>query len=216
MCSDRIDKHSLLSATEALTERDPDLATIVEHHGPPPLWGRRPGFATLALIILEQQVSLASARAAYRRLERGLGRISSATLANASLDDLRRLGITRQKALYCKSLAEQIEAKAISLRAIGAASDATARRMLTTIKGIGPWTADIYLLFALKRPDIWPEGDLALASAMQSIKRLRKRPSLERQARLAAVWRPWRSVAARLLWHAYLSERRMRSSSNGL
>lgn len=203
----RLTRESLLHGVTTLCEWDADLAAVVDRFGAPPLWLRRPGFATLARIILEQQVSLASAKAIVRRVQRGLGRVTPHRVVIHSADHLRTLGLTRQKAAYVWNLADVLVRKEFDLRAVHLAPDEQARDLLVTIKGVGPWTADIYLLMAMGRPDVWPTGDLALASAMRRVKRLRTTPVAERQSRIAAAWRPWRSVAARILWHAYLSER---------
>ena len=209
----RIDRSVLLRATEALCRRDRDLAAVVARHGPPPLWARRPGFATLALIILEQQVSLASGRAAYRRLERAAGGVTADRVARVTERELRDAGLTRQKARYCRGLAERICDGSLSLRRVARADDEAARALLCEVVGIGRWTADVYLLFALRRPDLWPPGDLALEVALQRLKGLPAKPRPERALAIAAAWRPWRSVAARLLWHFYLSTRRPEAGS---
>jgi DNA-3-methyladenine glycosylase II len=200
-----LDRTAQLRATRVLCARDADLRRVVERYGPPPLWGRPTGFATLVRIILEQQVSLASADAMFTRLRNSIGRVSSARVAQLSTAELRRIGFTRQKAGYCLGLAQQIEDGELSLRRFAKCDDATVRRTLTQVRGIGPWTADIYLLMALRRPDVWPDGDLALATAARRIKRLRQQPTADRLRRIAAAWHPWRSVGARILWHFYLS-----------
>lgn len=169
------------------------------------MWAREPGFPTLVHIILEQQVSLASARAAYDRL---LAVVSPLTPGRfLELDDarLRAIGFSRQKTAYGRYLAQALLNGQLDLDALGAMDDAAVRSALTQIKGIGPWTADIYLLMALRRPDVWPSGDLALAAAVQSIKGLAARPVPDELQALGENWRPWRAVAARLLWHHYLS-----------
>jgi DNA-3-methyladenine glycosylase II len=177
---------------------------VLVRHGPPPLWARPAGFATLSRIILEQQVSLASAAAVYRRLEAGLGRLTSGSVAAAGERRIRVLGVTRQKASYLVRLARAVDSGRLDLAALACLPDDEARAALLRLKGIGPWSADIYLLMALRRPDVWPAGDLALATAARAIKRLRRRPSPERLTRLAEPWRPYRSVAARMLWQHYL------------
>jgi DNA-3-methyladenine glycosylase II len=190
-----------------LCHGDADLGRVVERFGAPPLWGRRPGFPTLVRIVLEQQVSLSSAKATYGRLRAALGNVTVQRVAELEVADLRALGITRQKADYCRNLALLMITGQLDLREIAAADDNTARRRLCEVRGIGPWTADIYLLMALRRPDVWPEGDLALVSAARQVKRLRKTPTPRRLCAIAERWRPWRSVAARVLWHFYLSHR---------
>lgn len=194
-------------ATRELCRVDPDLRAVVRRWGAPPLWGRRPGFVTLLRIILEQQVSLASAKAMYLRLRGHLGVVTPGTVAELGASGLRDLGFTRQKAAYCQGLALELAEGRLDLRSLHARDDATVRSALIRLHGVGPWSADIYLLMALRRPDVWPTGDLALAQAMREVKRLRSRPSPQRQEQVAAGWAPWRAVAARILWHHYLSVR---------
>ncbi|HEX9773898.1 MAG TPA: hypothetical protein VGA44_10575 [Steroidobacteraceae bacterium] len=200
----------LRRATRALARSDPDLARVVKRHGPPPLWQRRPGFATLVHIILEQQVSLASARAAFNRV-RALAR--PFTPVNfLLLDDrqLRAAGFSRQKTLYCRNLARAIVEEELRLPTLAQLDDAEVRTRLTAVKGIGTWTADIYLIMALGRPDVWPRGDLAIAEAARQLKRLPARPKDAELAAICEPWRPWRAVAARVLWHHYLSDKTRR------
>lgn len=156
-------------------------------------------------IILEQQVSLASARAVYRRLEQQLGEVTGETITAYGVVGLRRLGVTRQKATYCYEAAARIAAGDLNLRRVARAPAAAARAELMRVKGIGPWTADIYLLMVLRRPDIWPTGDIALLTALKNLRRLRRRPTVEQAAEHARRWAPWRAVAARVLWHEYLA-----------
>ena len=203
-----LDETSLHAAVRFLATVDPDLAGIVERHGPPPLWAREPGFETLVRIILEQQVSLASAEAARRRLVAAAGAIEPAAIVAAGEDALRAAGLTRQKARYLVGLADDVMTGRVDLAALESADDDAARTQLISILGIGRWTADIYLLMALGRPDIWPTGDLALAGSMRRAKRLAALPSGLEQLAIAEVWRPWRAVGARLLWHAYLAGER--------
>ena len=197
----------LLDGVDALSAADPDLAAVVTRFGPPPLWARRPGFATLVQIVLEQQVSLASGRATFGRLRDAWGEVTPGRFATLTTAQVRSAGVTRQKTSYCLGIARQIVDGTLDLRHLGRADDDAARRRLVEIRGIGPWTADIYLLMALGRPDVWPDGDLALATAAQQVKRLRRRPDTQRLRRLATSWAPWRAVAARILWHHYLSTR---------
>lgn len=203
----RLDKDRLARATRALCRRDPDLARVVDRWGVPPLWARRPGFTTLLRIILEQQVSLASARTMYLRLHRHLGGITPTAVHRCGVDGLRAIGFTRQKAAYCHGLAVELVEARLDLRRLKRLDDEAVRARLTALRGVGPWSADIYLLMALGRADVWPPGDIALLQAMQEVKRLRTRPSFERARRIAARWAPWRSVASRILWHHYLSRR---------
>jgi DNA-3-methyladenine glycosylase II len=203
-------------SVEELARRDADLAGVLESYGRPPLWVREPGFATLVYIILEQQVSLASARAAFERLRAATKPLTPRRFLRLSDGELKRIGFSRQKTLYTRLLAESLDRRYLDLRDLQGLHDDAARKMLVALKGIGRWTADIYLLSALRRPDIWPVGDLALATAVQEVKRLRKRPAPERLEKLSQAWRPYRAVAARLFWHHYLSKRGKNSSTISL
>ncbi|HWC06720.1 MAG TPA: DNA-3-methyladenine glycosylase 2 family protein [Gemmatimonadota bacterium] len=204
----RLSPETLGLAVAELAARDPDLAAVVERFGPPPLWARRPGFSTLVRIILEQQVSLRSATAAYARLQALAGRVTPARVAAIGERDLRAAGLTRQKAAYCRGVANAIVAGGLDLGGLDGLPDDDVRAALIELPGIGPWTADIYLLMALRRPDVWPNGDLALARALQRVKRMRRAPGEDRMARVARTWAPWRAAAARVLWHFYLSSGR--------
>jgi DNA-3-methyladenine glycosylase II len=200
-----LDERSLARGVRYLAARDPDLAMIQARLGSPPLWLRTPGFPTLVHIILEQQVSLASARAAYERLC-ALARPLTPRRFLA-LDDatLKGVGFSRQKTAYVRHLARAIIARDFDVAALARMDDETARAELIKLKGIGAWTAEIYLLMALGRPDAWPAGDLGLAVAAQRVKRLSARPTPVELETMSNAWRPWRAVAARMLWHFYLS-----------
>lgn len=198
-----LDEALLARAVGELAARDPDLAAVVERCGAPPLWARPPGFATLVRIVLEQQVSLVSARAVYERLEEGVGGVSPQRLAAVGEQGLRELGLTRQKASYCHGLATAVRDGRFDLDAVARLDDDSAHAALTSLRGVGPWTAAIYLLMALRRPDVWPRGDLALVKAAQQVKNLDAPPDRETFETLAEPWRPWRAVAARILWQHY-------------
>jgi DNA-3-methyladenine glycosylase II len=190
-----------------LAARDPDLARVHARIGDPPIWGRRPGFPALLKIILEQQVSLRSAAAMYRRIEGHAGGMSPHAIDRLGVAGLREIGVTRQKAAYCHGLARRVLDGSLDLSAVARASDDDGRQMLLAVPGLGPWSVDIYFLMALRRPDVWPRGDLALATALRDVKGLRALPTHEQQLTFAGRWSPWRSVAARILWAAYLSDR---------
>ncbi len=198
---------TLLRGVEELARHDPDLRAIVRRHGPPPLWARRPGFAALVRIILEQQVSLAAARTMFERLHAAAGGVTADSVAALGVAGLRSLGFTGQKAGYCHGLAESLRSGALDLGAVARAPDTVGRDRLLAVRGLGRWSVDCYYLAALRRPDVWPHGDLALADAVRDVKRLRARPDYDRLTRLARQWAPWRSVAARILWHHYLAAR---------
>jgi DNA-3-methyladenine glycosylase II len=208
-----LDEAAFAQGVRFLADRDEHLAAVVHAYGQPPLWVREPGFPALVFIILEQQVSLASARAAYRRLTAAVRPLTPARFLKLDDAELLKIGFSRQKALYTRLLAESLAYRYFNLRDLHELQDDAARKMLIAFKGIGGWTADIYLLSALRRPDIWPTGDLALATAVQEVKRLRQRPSPEKLEALSIPWKPWRAVAARLFWHAYLSRRGQNSAS---
>jgi DNA-3-methyladenine glycosylase II len=202
-----LNKRSLARAARELAERDPGLARLLRDDGAPPLWDRPQGFPTLVQIILEQQVSLISAAAMYRRLRERIAPFTPARFLELGERFLRELGVTRQKASYCIHLARAIDEGSLDLEALNGMEDREVADALVTLKGIGPWTAMIYLLMAMGRPDIWPTGDIALAAGIKRLKRLKELPSRERQLAYAVKWRPWRSVAARMLWQRYLKEK---------
>lgn len=203
-----LDEAGVAVAVRELAAIDPDLAGIAERHGPPPVWGREPGFETLVRIVLEQQISLASAEAAFRRVVQATRVVEPAAIVATGEEGLRAAGQTRQKSRYLVGLARDVLDGRLDLDAVAAADDEDARTMLTSVVGIGRWSADIYLLMALRRPDVWPTGDLALAGAMRRAKGMATLPTAPEQAAIAEAWRPWRAVAARLLWHAYLAGER--------
>jgi len=203
-------------AVRELTTRDADLKRVVEKYGVPPLWIREPGFPTLVYIILEQQVSLASARALYQKLEKTVRPFTPEKFLKLTEVEMRQLGFSRQKSHYTRLLAEAMNQNQFDLDALHELHDDHAREKLVALKGIGRWTSDIYLLSALRRPDIWPVGDLALATAVREVKQLRKRPSPEKLEKMSAPWKPFRAIAARLFWHAYLCKRGQSSATISL
>ena len=203
--SEKLTRATFRRAVKYLCDRDPDLARVIVDYGHPPMWLRKPGFSTLVYIILGQQISLASARATFDRLReaaRPLTPYRFLTLDDTALHDI---GFSRQKTYYCRQLSLSIRQKELKLFELENMDNKTARSELTKIKGIGPWTADIYLLMALRRPDIWPSTDLAIAVATQKLKKIPVRPGVDKLNEISNLWRPWRSVAARVLWHYYLS-----------
>jgi DNA-3-methyladenine glycosylase II len=197
---------SLRSSTRRLAEADPVLGASVDRFGPPPLWARDPSYATLVHLILEQQVSLASAQAAFDRLVVAIGEPTPTGVL--ALDDvqLRAIGFSRQKAGYARDLAAALM-DGFDLDALASLPDDAVRGELVRIRGIGRWTADVYLTMCLLRPDVWPHGDQALATAAMEVAALPKRPTFARLGEMAERWRPYRAVAARILWHHYLRVR---------
>ena len=202
-----LDVAALHAGVRELAARDADLAAIVERYGPPPLWDRRPGFPTLLHIVLEQQVSLASARAAFDRLLDATDPLTPAAFLALSDDELLRIGFSRQKARYGRAIALALEDGSLDLDGLGDRPDADVVAVLESMPGIGPWTSSIYLLMVLGRPDVWPVADIALAESVRVVKRLELRPGPDEMTGIGDSWRPLRSVAARLLWHDYLARR---------
>jgi DNA-3-methyladenine glycosylase II len=192
-----------------LARLEPRFEGILERLGPPPLWGREPGFPSLVLIILEQQVSLASARAAYNRLLEICPALTPGEFLRLDDISLRRAGFSRQKTAYCRGLAQAILDGRLDLALLTEKEDQAARLELTRLKGVGAWTADIYLLLVLRRPDILPVQDRALAVAAQQVWALARTPSASDLGQMGEAWRPYRAVAARLLWHHYLNNGRL-------
>ncbi|MEJ2283418.1 MAG: hypothetical protein P8X85_07480 [Desulfobacterales bacterium] len=192
-------------AIQYLGDKDADLARILTRLKPPTFWTRRPGFASLIRIILEQQVSLASARASFDRLKATVSPLTPQGVLELSDAKLKSCGFSRQKTAYGRNLATAISEGSLELKRLETMADQNVRAELVKIKGIGPWTANIYLLTVLRRPDIWPREDLALTLAIQILKRMKNRPTPQELEMLSDAWKPWRAVAARLLWHYYLN-----------
>jgi len=199
---------TLRDAVRDLCARDASLSRLVAQYGEPPLWERPEGFVTLVRMILEQQVSLESAATLFTRLDASVaGGMQPEPILTVGVHGLRALGVTRQKAAYLVALAEHVTDSRLDLPALSTLPDDDVLVALQRVPGIGPWTAQVYLLFALGRPDAWPPGDLALHKALQHACALDGVPSSREASQMAMVWSPWRAVAARILWHAYLTQR---------
>jgi len=205
MPSKSLNKQGFHQALQILRDNDPKIDAILSQIGPPGWRKRRSGFPTLIRIILEQQVSLASGRATYNKLLNGLPTLNPREFLKLDTNTLRAMGFSRQKTRYCRILAEAIRDRSLRLMMLEEMDDNAVRQELTKLTGIGKWTADIYLMEGLKRPDIWPVGDLALAIAVQKVLGLKKRPTPEKLEKLGKKWKPWRAVAARVFWHQYLN-----------
>jgi DNA-3-methyladenine glycosylase II len=193
---------------ERLAQTDSDLSRLFQTYGTPPLWEREANFATLIHIILEQQVSLASALSAFNKLKERLGLITPEGVLTLSDEELKSCYFSRQKTVYARELSKAILDGRLDLENLRNLADEEVKNSLKQIKGIGDWTSDIYLLMALLRADVMPKGDLALHVAYQKLKELPARPNSDEFIKLAEKWSPYRAVAARLLWHFYLSERK--------
>jgi DNA-3-methyladenine glycosylase II len=205
--SDALDQQTLHQGVVELAARDRSLADIARRLGTPPLWPREPGFATLVHIILEQQISLKAAHTMLLKLQNHLGEITPVRVLQAGDDALRGLGITRQKSRYCLELATRVDSGDLSLEDLARLPTEEGRKALLAVPGLGPWSVDVYYMTALRKPDVWPFGDLALADAIADIKGLESHPSRDEQSRITEAWVPWRAVAARLLWAHYLDAR---------
>ncbi|GAA4744161.1 DNA-3-methyladenine glycosylase family protein [Flavisolibacter ginsenosidimutans] len=204
----RFTKENFVALCDKLSANDMRLNSIVSEYGYPPLWTRPNTFETLVLTILEQQVSLASAYAAYKKLKERLGKITPQGLLSLSDKDLRSCYFSRQKIVYTRGLAETIVAKKINLKAFETKEDAVIRKELTALKGIGNWTVDIYLLHALQHADVFPVGDLALVNAVKMI--TGQSFTKEEIMAMAETWKPYRSIATMILWHYYIKKKNIK------
>lgn len=203
---DRLDQETFIEACDLLATEDEALDTVVTAHGLPPFWHRDPGLPTLVWLILEQQVSLESGVAMLRRLTEAAGELTAPALLSLGTGGMRAIGVTRQKAGYLIELAER-SLTDLDLEALSAVEWRAARESLLSVRGIGPWTADAYLLSALRVPDMWPVGDRALQVGTGEVLGMSSIPDEDELEILGRPWRPVRAVAARLIWHAYLSRR---------
>jgi DNA-3-methyladenine glycosylase II len=195
---------ALHAATAGLLAQDREIVKIlIEIGGAPPLRRREPGFSGLAAIIVSQQVSVASANAIFGRLEQRLAPLEAASLIAADDAALRECGLSTPKMKALRALARAVAQEGLDLAALGVMDAHDAHRALVKVRGIGPWTADIFLLFCLGHPDAFPAGDLALQEAAKLALGLKTRPDAQKLEQIAERWRPWRGVAARMLWSYY-------------
>ena len=196
-----------------LSRKDADLKFILKTYGYPPIWTRSNSFATLIHIILEQQVSLASAKAAFDKLKKNFGVITTKKIIALSDDELKACYFSRQKIVYARHLAASMLSRKISLRKFVAMPDNEIRDQLKQIKGIGDWTVDVYLLFVLHRANVFPTGDLAMMNALKEVKKLPRHTSKEEMLKLAEGWQPYRSIATMLLWHYYIQKQGIKNKN---
>lgn len=204
---DHLDPATFAEACELLASEDESLATVLDRHGPPVFWERQPGLPTLVWLILEQQVSLESGAEMYRRVHGATGSITAESIIELGTDRLRGIGVTRQKTSYLLSLAEAIVRGELALDDLEELGEAEARKRLLALHGIGRWTADAYLLSALRFPDVFPVGDRALQVGVGETLGMESTPDEEQLEILSRPWRPVRAAAARIIWHGYLSDR---------
>ena len=195
---------------DVLGAQDKQLRQIIDDHGYPPLWTRKEGFSTLVHIILEQQVSLASARAAYDKLREKIGTVTPNKVLAMTDQELKGCYFSRQKITYVRDLAEKVLAGSLKLRQFHALSNEEIRNELIQVKGIGQWTVDVYLMMVMHRCDLFPLGDIALINSAKYVKEMARETTKEDVGRLAERWQPYRTVAVFLLWHAYIIRRKMK------
>ncbi len=193
-----------------LSKKDKHLKGIIQQYGHPPMWTRKQGFETLILTILEQQVSLAAAFAAYKKLKERIGTVTPSKILAMSNEELRECYFTRQKQVYAKELATAFATKTLPWKQFPDMNDDEVRTHLTSIKGIGNWTSDIYLMHALQRTDLFPLGDIALVNSLKETKQLHPHISKEEMLQIAEPWRPYRTIAAMILWHSYIKKRNIK------
>lgn len=191
----------------ALAEKDKDFKAIIDTYGLPPMWTRPAIFQSLVLTILEQQVSLASAYAAFKKLKEKTGFVTPKKILSLSDEELKACYFSRQKVVYVKALATAIVSKQINLKELSIATDDDIRQALKQVKGIGDWTVDVYLMHALQRTDLFPLGDIALVNSLKHIKQLHAHITKEEMLAIAESWRPYRTIASMLLWHAYIQRK---------
>lgn len=194
---------TLSEGLQALARADSDVARALDEAGLPQLRSREPGFEALLGAIVSQQISKAAAQTVWDRLAAAAHPLSAESLLALDEEALRGAGLSRQKAVYARSLAEAVVSGSIDLGGLAALPDEAVIEQLVALKGIGRWSAEIYLLFALGRADAFPADDLALMIGAQRLKRLEERPNRAALLEIAEVWRPWRGPAALLLWHYY-------------
>jgi len=206
----RFDADNFHRLCDTLAKQDADLKRILAEHGHPKMWVRPNSFQTLILTILEQQVSLAAAYAAFNRLKNRIGTVTPEKIAALSDTELKNCYFTRQKIVYARELTEAVRSKRIRLRALHHQPDETVREQLIELKGIGHWTIDVYLMHALRRTDLFPLGDIALVNSLKRNKGLPDTVSKEKMLSVAEAWRPNRTIAAMILWHDYMNRRKVK------
>ncbi len=205
----RFNKTIFHQLCDKLAARDADLQQISLAYSYPPFWVRPNTFETLVLTILEQQVSLASAYAAYKKLKEKINKLSPKNIIALTDEELRQCYFSRQKIIYVRELAKAITTKQINLKGFAFETDDKVREDLKKLKGIGDWTVDIYLIHALQRLDVFPLGDLAMVNAMRMIKNI-PAAAKEELMHIAEPWKPYRSIATMMLWHYYIKKKNIK------
>ncbi|HEV8270180.1 MAG TPA: DNA-3-methyladenine glycosylase 2 family protein [Chitinophagaceae bacterium] len=204
---EKFDEVNFTLLCDKLAKKDRELRNIIKQHGYPPMWTRPATFQTLILFILEQQVSLASAYAAFKKLKERIGYVTPTKILSLTDEDLRACYFSRQKVVYARELAKAVQSKQLKLKKFSNAHEDEIRLELKKIKGIGDWTVDVYLMHALQRSDLFPLGDIALVNSLKETKQLHAHTTKESMLKIAEPWRPYRSVASMILWHSYIQKR---------
>jgi len=186
---------------------DKELNSVIKQHGHPPMWTRPATFQTLILFILEQQVSLASAYAAFKKLKEKIGYVTPSKILSLTDAELRSCYFSRQKIIYARELAKAVQSKQLRLHKFSNAHEDEIRVELKKIKGIGDWTVDVYLMHSLQRSDLFPLGDIALVNSLKETKQLDPGVTREDMLAIAEPWRPYRTIASMILWHSYIQKR---------
>ncbi len=200
-------KENFHSICELLSEKDETLKAIIDEYGLPPMWTRPAIFQSLILTILEQQVSLASAYSAFKKLKEKVGFVTPKKILALTDAELKACYFSRQKIIYARALATAIITKKLNLKKLALLTDEEIRSELKKIKGIGDWTVDVYLMHALQRSDLFPLGDIALINSLKHVKQLLPKTTKEEMLAIAESWRPYRTVASMILWHAYIQRK---------
>lgn len=203
----RFDEANFNSFCDKLAKKDKDLRKIIKQHGYPPMWTRPATFQSLILFILEQQVSLAAAYAAFKKLKEKIGYVTPQKILSLTDEELRSCYFSRQKIIYARELAKAVQSKQLRLKKFSDAHEDEIRIELKKIKGIGDWTVDVYLMHSLQRIDLFPLGDIALVNSLKEVKQLNGHTTQEDMLAIAESWRPYRTIASMILWHAYIQKR---------
>jgi DNA-3-methyladenine glycosylase II len=201
-------ERNFIALCDKLASLDQDLNLVIQQHSYPKLWTRDASFETLVHIILEQQVSLASALAALKKIKEKIIEITPENLLALSDEEMKACYFSRQKMVYCRHLAGEFISGKLNLDQLPTLSNDEVKATLTKVKGIGNWSTDVYLMMVLHRCDIFPLGDIALLTSVKEVKNLVKETSKEAIALIAEKWKPYQSIAAYILWHAYLCKRK--------
>jgi len=204
---EKFDEFNFTLLCNKLAKKDRELRNIIKQFGYPPMWTRPASFQTLILFILEQQVSLASAYAAFKKLKERIGYVTPSKILSLTDEELRSCYFSRQKIVYARELAKAVQSKQLRLTRLTNAHEDVIRLELKKIKGIGDWTVDVYLMHSLQRTDLFPLGDIALVNSLKETKQLHPHTTKDKMLKISEPWRPYRTIASMILWHAYIQKR---------